>query len=64
MAKKKGNIKTKKSGDANSILLMLPILILTTLFLFGVRARVVPSYQTEFFWFTGGEYIGDLYAYF
>jgi len=66
MAKKKGNIKgkTRKTGEANGVLLVLPVLILLTVFLFGVRARVVPSYLTDFFWFEGGEYLGDLYTYF
>lgn len=54
----------EKSGVSGELVLLLPILFLVTVFLFCVRARIAPSYLTEFFWFEKGEYVGDLYAYF
>lgn len=58
MREKKSNIEKKE------LFLLLPILFLTTIFLFCVRARIVPSHVSDFFWYSGGEYMGDLYAYF
>ena len=54
----------EKSGVSSELVLLLPVLFLVTVFLFCVRARIAPSYMTDFFWFEKGEYIGDLYTYF
>lgn len=62
--KKKGEKGIEKNGAAKEIGLLLPILFFTTVFLFCVRGRIVPTYLTDFFWFTKGEYVGNLYAYF
>ena len=64
MVKNKEKKMKEKTGVSGELVLLLPILFLVTVFLFCVRARIAPSYLTEFFWFEGGEYVGDLYAYF
>lgn len=65
MSKQKGVKKMeKKTAGSVEWLQLLPILFIVTVFLFCVRGRIAPSYLTEFFWFTKGEYVGDLYTYF
>ena len=63
MAKK--NIGAKSENKlGNDLILLLPVLFITTLFLFCVRCRIVPTGYDGFFWYAEGEYTGDLYAYF
>lgn len=54
--------ESKSKIEKSELVLLLPILFITTVFLFCVRARIVPSYVSDFFWNSGGEYLGDLYA--
>lgn len=44
--------------------LLFPILFFTTIYLFCVRGRLIDSNVSDQFWFSGGETVGDLFAYF
>ena len=63
LAKKKSK-QTDNSNNKKEWILLLPILFFVTVFLFCVRGRIVPSYVSELFWYNGGAYTADLYAYF
>ncbi|MBQ2753166.1 MAG: O-antigen ligase family protein [Firmicutes bacterium] len=64
MAKKTKDVKKENKGFKSDIVILLPILFILTLFLFCVRGSIVETHLSEMFWFAGGEYAGDLYAYF
>lgn len=64
MNKSKGENQIEKKGIGQELWLLLPILLLLTVFLFCVRGRIAATHATDFFWFAKGEYVGDLYAYF
>ncbi len=64
MAKNQKVEKPKIDGFKNEIIMLLPILFIVTIFLFCVRGRVVPTHLSGMFWYSGGEYAGDIYAYF
>ena len=48
----------------NEITAILPILFFTTIYLFCVRLRIVPSNLAGFFWYAGKRIVGDLQCYF
>lgn len=62
--KKKGTEGKENKAVNKDLLLLLPIIFFTTVFLFCVRGRVAPTYLTDFYWFTKGEFVGDLFSYF
>jgi len=63
VVKKNNTIKTGKK-ITNDLILLLPILLFTTVYMFCVRAWVVPNSYQGFFWWENSQYTGDLYAYF
>ena len=64
LAKKTKDVKRENKGFKSDIVILLPILFILTLFLFCVRGSIVETHLSGMFWFAGGEYAGDLYAYF
>ncbi len=64
LAKKIKDVKKEKKRFKSDIIMLLPILFILTLFLFCVRGSIVETHLSDMFWFSGGEYAGDLYAYF
>ena len=64
MAFGKNKQQTSRRGLDKELILLLPILFLLTFYLFGIRARVVPTNIGDMFWYTGEEYAGDFYGYF
>ncbi len=64
MATIKKEKSTQKKEQKLEKILLLPILFFTTLYLFGVRVRLVSTYVGDQFWHMGGDQAGDLYGYF
>ncbi|MBE6007938.1 MAG: hypothetical protein E7235_01925 [Lachnospiraceae bacterium] len=64
LAKKIKNARADRNEFKKEIILLIPILFILTLFMFCVRGSVVETHISDLFWFTKGEYVGDLYAYF
>lgn len=61
---KNHSVKTKGKGVSKDLILLLPILFLTTVFLFCIRGCVVPNYFEDLHWGSPGAYFVDLYSYF